>query len=160
LDDLEDEYAQMNFAGQGAKRAAAAGLNLHLDDYATVLPGGVAMPVSRKTNGCTYFVTPATRSSMSSLHKDSGGNLLFVRVGRKEIVLGPPCAVEPANQQGNGVRHDPFEDAEVFSSPPAPWRMIVVKEGECVFIPDGWYHKVRSVAGTFAVSIELRAVRE
>jgi hypothetical protein len=159
-DDIAEDYVQVTFRGARAKRAVTAALNLGDIDLAAVLPGGVKMPTS--SNGAHLFLSPAKRPSMSSLHKDRGPAVLICRGkgSRKVVLLGPPCAVTEDNKAGDDVRVDPFVSGglDVYH-PPAPWRTVTVMEDEGVLIPEGWYHKVWSAKGTFALAIELQRRR-
>jgi hypothetical protein len=164
--EIQHDYAQITFAGGAAMRAAEVGLNLGPGNHAAVVPGGVRMPADDKKRaaGVHYFLAPDEERSVSALHRDRGGSVLFVPKGRKYIVLGPPCAV-PRSHKLPGTDtvkdgRDPFKDMDpfkdLFPDVPPPWRMIRVEEGDAVYIPQGWYHKVWSEKGTFAVSIELQ----
>jgi hypothetical protein len=167
-EEIQHDYAQITFAGDAAKLAAEVGLNLGPGNYAVVVPGGVRMPVDAKKRaaGVHYFLAPVEQRSVSALHRDRGGSVLFVPKGRKYIVLGPPCALPRSHKLHDTVKagYDPFEDPDMDMDPfedpnmnvPRPWRMFIVEEGDAVYIPMGWYHKVWSEKGTFAVSIELQ----
>jgi len=85
-----------------------------------------------------------------SVHFDDYDNLLAVVTGEKEVALASPRAPVPTRT---------LADEEPNHSPATPEEFEVVAEyvgtvsaGDALFIPEGWWHCVRSAPGTLAAN--------
>lgn len=90
------------------------------------------------------------KNCYSPMHFDKYYNMFCQIVGRKHIRLLPPDAFGPADVQGNTLNR-----AEcVISEPRISSKIleVVLGPGECLYIPKGWWHEVRSLS-SFNISI-------
>lgn len=89
----------------------------------------------------------------SNVHYDCFPNLLCVVHGSKRVALWPPAAtphLRPHPVYGKATNHSRLnvhEDGTVEGAESLPRPMVaVVRPGQMLFIPEGWYHQVTSPA--------------
>ena len=89
-------------------------------------------------------------ATTAALHFDSDDNLLCVLRGRKRVALVAP--EDAARLQPPPSGH--HCDCDVFAAPLSAERVAIVDvgEGDVLAIPRGWWHAVRSDAGTLALN--------
>jgi lysine-specific demethylase 8 len=100
------------------------------------------------------------RGTVSPLHTDPTHNLLCQVVGSKYIRLYDPQYTEHLypHESKSMVKNSSQVDAEapdnakfpLFAE--APYTECVLEEGDCLYIPPGWWHYVRSLSRSFSVS--------
>lgn len=100
-----------------------------------------------------FWASPAPM--LSSLHYDPYCNLLNVMEGSKTVRLAPPSATPHLSPQP--AFHDSANHAAADLFAPAADAVAGVVEftlqpGDALFLPEGWWHQVRSVSGTLAVN--------
>ena len=93
----------------------------------------------------------AAHRTDSALHYDAYHNLLCVVRGSKRVTLYPPAstaALLPGALWGD-TPHYAHATAEQL---PPPAHEVTLQAGECLFLPEGWWHRVQSEPGTAAVN--------
>jgi len=100
--------------------------------------------------------------SRSSTHYDPHHNLLCVVAGCKQVVLWPPSATEflyPMSVCGEASNHSAVDlvqpDFKVHPRAKHAWdhcQKVLLHAGDALFIPEGWFHQVDSIALTIAVN--------
>jgi hypothetical protein len=108
-------------------------------------PLAAAPPAPAPRASVQLWMSPQTTTA--SLHFDSFDNHLCVLVGRKRVALVAP--EDAARLQPPPEGH--HCDADVWQLA-APVAFVEVNEGDVLAIPRGWWHAVRSDAGTMAVN--------
>ncbi|XP_074316155.1 lysine-specific demethylase JMJ31 [Silene latifolia] len=103
-----------------------------------------------------------TAQSRSSTHYDPHHNLLCVVAGCKQVVLWPPSSgplLDPMPIYGEASNHSSVNlDSPDLSRHPRFNRAceksqkVVLRAGDALFIPEGWYHQVDSDELTIAVN--------
>lgn len=94
----------------------------------------------------------AACSTSSALHYDAYHNLLCVVRGSKRVALYPPsatAALRPGALWAGAPHHSRAECAALL---PAAFD-VTVEAGQCLFIPEGWWHHVVSAPGTAALNV-------
>jgi hypothetical protein len=109
-------------------------------------------------------------SVSTSLHYDGNHNVLYVHCGCKEVLLVSPVLtphLQPRGAHACTPNHSGLNRTELLSvlmqlsrtpqfyeskdAGPTAFR-VVLDAGDCLFIPEGWWHQVSSHAGTFATN--------
>jgi hypothetical protein len=95
----------------------------------------------------------AAHATVSALHYDAYHNLLCVVRGRKTVTLYPPsaaAALQPGIIWGDAPH---YAHAAGDNVPPTSSFDVTLDAGRCLFIPEGWWHRVASAPGTAALNI-------
>ena len=90
--------------------------------------------------------------SHTSLHYDSFNNILLVTKGSKTVFLTSPentVRLSPNAAYSGVANHSPYSLMASNLSPHQVAR-VELAEGDCVFIPEGWWHEVISAPLTVA----------
>jgi hypothetical protein len=107
------------------------------------------------------------RPVASSLHYDGNHNLLHVDRGRKEVLLVSPALtahLQPSALHsstpnhsclGRGALLQVLQHTDAFALKQA--FRVSLGPGDCLHIPEGWWHQVSSEAGTFATNFWFRS---
>ena len=116
-----------------------------LQPFVPAWPLAAAPPAPAPRASVQLWMSP--QATTASLHFDSFDNLLCVLRGRKRVALVAP--EDAARLQPPPEGH--HCDADVWQLA-APVAFVEVNEGDVLAIPRGWWHAVRSDAGTVAVN--------
>ncbi|XP_008451321.1 lysine-specific demethylase JMJ31 isoform X3 [Cucumis melo] len=100
--------------------------------------------------------------SRSSTHYDPHHNVLCIVSGRKQVILWPPSATPslyPMHIYGEASNHSSvsLEKPDYSLYPRAKYsrkssQTVVLRAGDALFIPEGWFHQVDSDELTIAVN--------
>ena len=104
------------------------------------------------------FLT-GNKPSGSLTHQDTTSSLLYCVAGAKTVYIAPPGTEKFLNlavQDHHFLDYNPDQDRDRNS---AVWQKCTLGPGDSLFIPKGWWHYVRSVAGTVALSFVLTPSR-
>ena len=119
-----------------------------------------AVSVARKTTravepprSASALVFVSTTATDSATHCDTDDGLLLVVCGERTVTWAPPRTVTPAVDRdcGDGVRY-PCEDT---AWPPAGSTTVVLRAGDAVLLPRGWWHRVSGAPGSVGVSVDV-----
>jgi hypothetical protein len=125
-----------------------------LDD---IVPPEKYVDPARFRTFMSFWLGPA--GTLTPLHHD-GNNILFCQVaGRKEIFLVSPFETEllAAAEGYYAHRRVPLDMEGEGPRPPDeqfPWRAerVVLRPGEALFLPVGWWHQVRALDVSVSIS--------
>jgi len=106
----------------------------------------------------------------SSLHYDGNHNLLYVHSGSKDVLLVSPALtarLQPVGAHTSTPNHSNISRTQLLAQlqqlphsdslgSKSAYR-VELGAGDCLFIPEGWWHQVTSQAGTFATSFWFRS---
>lgn len=132
----------------------AAGATLVVDDLETFHPplAAFAAELSKVTGydaDCTVFLTPSGRSRGLAPHQDPVSGFLRQLHGSKRWRVSPGQERWPARRTGYDAGGTPDR---------APQLDVVLKEGQCLYIPRGYVHVGETTDGPSAhLSVGLRA---
>eukprot|EP01031_Cornospumella_fuschlensis_P037685 gene37685-45782_t len=99
------------------------------------------------------------QESKSTCHYDANHNLLIVVSGLKKVFLIPPSLthlLKPVSCLAEAHNHSDlsFEEIELIASQlPTETYVVTIRQGDALFIPEGWWHMVYSTAATHAVNV-------
>ncbi|CAK4648333.1 unnamed protein product [Aphanomyces euteiches] len=102
----------------------------------------------------------AVTPSETSLHYDAYENILHVLHGAKHVRLYPPSAVaaiEPHPVYSKSANHTTLSLADSKALP--GFVDFTVAANQALYIPEGWWHQVRSEAFTMAVNYWFNGMR-
>lgn len=99
------------------------------------------------------------KETNSSLHYDSYDNFMFVLKGKKKFTVFKPNDKSIACES---VLTNSYQQAKMISDKPGKGIEITLNEGEGIFVPQGWYHKVDSQGddGILAINIWFDSVEK
>ncbi|KAG6544344.1 hypothetical protein Mapa_014178 [Marchantia paleacea] len=102
------------------------------------------------------------RSSRSSTHYDPYHNILCVVAGEKKVTLWPPSAApylyplpihgEASNHSGVDMVVPNYNMHPLFKKAVQDAKVVTLRPGDALFIPEGWYHQVNNTGVTIAVN--------
>jgi len=94
---------------------------------------------------------------VTAAHRDAYENLFCVVQGAKRIFLAPPWEhpkvyAEPRRRHWSSVKEETQTAERYPLYREVLWHSVVVREGEMLFIPAHWYHKVETLEFTKVVN--------
>ncbi|BBN16930.1 protein MpHDM8 [Marchantia polymorpha subsp. ruderalis] len=102
------------------------------------------------------------KSSRSSTHYDPYHNILCVVAGEKKVSLWPPSAApylyplpihgEASNHSGVDMVVPNYNMHPLFKKAVQGAKVVTLRAGDALFIPEGWYHQVNNTGVTIAVN--------
>lgn len=115
---------------------------------------------------CFGWVGPA--GTVTGLHKDDSNNFLAQSYGSKKVVLFPPADepyLYPSRKYDYGARLSQVDiEAPDETRHPlfkrARRQEVILRPGEMLFIPVGWWHHVRSLSPSISVSCFVQSYLE
>lgn len=115
-------------------------------------------PIGRLTL-VNFWIGP--QGTLAKLHRDFAYNLLAQLRGSKRVLLFSPARTPALGEHGATwyaaySGHDPEEpgsDALQLPSPVEPDYDFTLSEGEMLFIPYGWWHRVLSLQPSISVNL-------
>ncbi|MCY1369463.1 Cupin-like domain protein [compost metagenome] len=121
---------------------------------------------------CTLPVMQAreeTQASLTPLHRDDSDNLFAQVWGEKSMLLAAPhhrIALGSLSTSPNGglegCDFDPsnpnFE--EFPTAKHVSFFAVHLKPGDLLFLPEGWFHQVRSLTSSLSINFWVNSVRE
>ena len=149
--------AQTPISSGGAEAGDAEPLLEHLRRDIATPPFAEGLPGFRLFQ-CNLWM--GTSASSSAVHFDSNHNLLCCIKGAKTVLLYPPD--DTAHLAPEPVFTAAYHHAGMRTGSDAPrggMRRAVVRSGEALFIPEGWWHSVESSPATIAVNIWWEGLR-
>lgn len=100
--------------------------------------------------------------SSSSTHYDPYHNLLCIVSGCKEVKFWPPSAApslyplpifgEASNHSSVDFVNPDFAKYPRFLAAMQNYQSVILRAGDALFLPEGWYHQVNSDAVTIAIN--------
>lgn len=106
----------------------------------------LAHDLSRPVHANAYVTPP--RSQGFGSHFDPQDAFIVQVQGSKEWTVREPALQRPlAHESWDHVRRQRGWDAQRLEKPP-PWRELVLKPGDCLWLPRGWVHSARSGQAT------------
>ena len=101
-----------------------------------------------------FFVSIS--ESNSTTHFDRTPSVLVCLCGTRTVWLAPPevkgrCGLSSRAGYPHMLRFDP----SACKDPHPTWKCIVLRAGQGVFIPRGWWHLVRASEGSIGMSLEV-----
>ncbi|OAE34063.1 hypothetical protein AXG93_4280s1120 [Marchantia polymorpha subsp. ruderalis] len=87
------------------------------------------------------------KSSRSSTHYDPYHNILCVVAGEKKVSLWPPSAAPGVDMVVPNYNMHPLFKKAVQGA-----KVVTLRAGDALFIPEGWYHQVNNTGVTIAVN--------
>lgn len=101
--------------------------------------------------------------SVSALHYDGNHNLLAVLCGCKSVTLVSPmytallCPGAAYSSTEANHANIPIETEMYLKQENIPVQTIELREGDVLFIPEGWWHHVKSTECTIAVNFWFKS---
>ena len=98
--------------------------------------------------------------SQCSLHRDAVSGAWLIAAGERDLWVLPPWAAAealPDVDSASGKYGDTFSlyDPWADSNRHGAWRRAVLKPGDWVFMPVGWWHVVRATEGSVMLNFRM-----
>ena len=136
---------------------AAADIIHHVFRHHSILPPGTEL--RRSGDRVLQLFLTGIKPSGSLTHRDDTSSILYVVSGSKVVWLAPPgveTVMKIIVDESRFINYDPDGDAQRNR---LIWKKVILSAGDSLFLPKGWWHYVRSTAGTVALSLVLSPSR-